>query len=203
MGESFIADIRPSELVWISGSLPIVVLGLKRALEKDMVVYAGQEVPRGAPTCIVYCSNDSEDLTQAIQRIRELNSEAPILIFGIQIDFALAKAAFRLGARGFIHAGMTPDQITRAITVASKGEIVAPRQLLEHLLVQGDPVQLNILTSRQREILELLADGLSNAQIAAQLYLSESTVKQHLRAAYKVLGVTNRTEASNLFRGSD
>lgn len=196
-------EFKPSEVVWISGSLPIVVLGLKRALENTMMVHTGHDLPNRTPACIVYCSNDTKDLSQGVKHLQELNSEAPILVFGIQIDLELAKAAFKMGARGFIHAGMMPDQIARAITVASRGEIVAPRQLLENLLVEGDPVHFNILTSRQREILELLADGLSNAQIAQRLYLSESTVKQHLRAAYKTLGVNNRTEAANLFRNSD
>ena len=45
-----------------------------------------------------------------------------------------------------------------------------------------------------------MAEGLSNAEIGQRLYLSESTIKQHLRAAYKLLGVNNRTEAANLFR---
>ena len=44
----------------------------------------------------------------------------------------------------------------------------------------------------------MIADALTNAQIARRLFLSESTVKQHLRAAYKVLGVSNRTEAARL-----
>jgi DNA-binding NarL/FixJ family response regulator len=48
--------------------------------------------------------------------------------------------------------------------------------------------------------LKLLVEGLSNAQIAARLYLSESTIKQHLRAAYKELGVHNRTEAAKTMR---
>ena len=44
-----------------------------------------------------------------------------------------------------------------------------------------------------------VVEGLSNAEIGRRLYLSESTIKQHLRAAYKLLGVSNRTEAANLF----
>ena len=47
-----------------------------------------------------------------------------------------------------------------------------------------------------------MVEGLSNAEIARRLFLSESTIKQHLRAAYKVLEVNNRTEAANLFRRS-
>jgi DNA-binding NarL/FixJ family response regulator len=48
--------------------------------------------------------------------------------------------------------------------------------------------------------LELAVEGLSNAEIAGRLYLSESTIKQHLRAVYKVLGVRNRTEAAKTMR---
>ena len=88
----------------------------------------------------------------------------------------------------------------RAVKMASEGEIVAPRQLLEYLISSDDVVDLNILPERQREILELVGDGLTNAQVAKKLYLTESTVKQHLRSAYKALGVKNRTEAAKLVR---
>jgi DNA-binding NarL/FixJ family response regulator len=59
---------------------------------------------------------------------------------------------------------------------------------------------LRVLTPRQREILELVVEGLSNARIAERLFLTESTIKQHLRAAYKLLNVRNRTEAAKLLR---
>ena len=58
-----------------------------------------------------------------------------------------------------------------------------------------------MLSTRQREILELGDGGLTSAQIAKSLFLTESTVKQHLRNVYKVLGVRNRTEAAKLIRG--
>jgi DNA-binding NarL/FixJ family response regulator len=63
-----------------------------------------------------------------------------------------------------------------------------------------DLPDLEILSFRQRQILELVVEGLSNAEIAGRLYLAESTVKQHLRAAYKLLGVRSRTEAAKLIR---
>ena len=56
--------------------------------------------------------------------------------------------------------------------------------------------------ARQREILEHLSEGLTSAQLAKRLFLTESTVKQHLRQAYKALGVSNRTEAARLIRNS-
>ena len=140
---------------------------------------------------------------EGMKRIRRHSPNALIIIFGLYLDLAVAKAALQSGARGFIHAGMQPEQITRAVCVATKGEIVAPRQLLEYLIANEDVVKLNILSARQREILQLVKDGLSNAQIAKSLFLTESTVKQHLRSAYKALGVSNRTEAANLIADED
>ncbi len=144
---------------------------------------------------------DVEGLLEGMKRIRTHCPDALIIIFGLYLDLAVAKAALQSGARGFIHAGMQPEQITRAVCVATMGEIVAPRELLEYLIVNEDVVKLNILSARQREILELVRDGMSNAQIAKNLFLTESTVKQHLRAAYKALGVSNRTEAAKLIGG--
>lgn len=59
--------------------------------------------------------------------------------------------------------------------------------------------RLLLLTARQWETLELAAEGLPNAQIARRLFVTESTVKQHLRKAYRTLGIRNRREAAGLF----
>jgi DNA-binding NarL/FixJ family response regulator len=70
---------------------------------------------------------------------------------------------------------------------------LAPRELLRYVLSEDAPANLGALSARQREILGYVVEGLSNAEIGRRLYLSESTIKQHLRAAYKLLGVSNRT----------
>jgi DNA-binding CsgD family transcriptional regulator len=62
---------------------------------------------------------------------------------------------------------------------------------------------IHLLSARQREVLELAAEGLPNAQIARRLFVTESTVKQHLYKAYKTLGVRNRQEATKLFLSND
>ncbi len=97
---------------------------------------------------------------------------------------------------------MQPEQVIRAVKVAEEGELVAPRKLLEYLISNESLADLGILSAHQREILELVGDGLTNAQIARRLFLSETTVKQHLRAAYKVLGVKNHTEAAKFIRNN-
>ena len=96
---------------------------------------------------------------------------------------------------------MRPEQILRAVSVALQGETVLPRSLLREWFDEQRPPDLGVLLSaRQREILELVAEGSPNAEIAGRLHLSESTIKQHLRAAYKALGVRTRQEAGALSR---
>jgi len=177
--------------------------GLKEALDGRARVHVGHTVPAGAevPCCAVFDTSGAQSISEGIERIRGVDPEISILVFSLHVHLPLARAALRHGARGFIHAGMELDQIARAVEVANEGEIVAPRKLLEYLIANDDPTDLDALTVRQREILQLVAQGLSNAQIAKSLFLSESTVKQHLRATYKVLGVSDRKEAARLING--
>jgi DNA-binding NarL/FixJ family response regulator len=190
-------------LVWIDCSYPVVAAGLKEALERRARVHVGQTAPSDAevPCCAVFDTSGAESISEGIERIRRVDPDIPILVFNLHVDLPLARTALRHGARGFIHAGMELDQIARAVEVVQEGEIVAPRKLLEYLIANDEPTDLDALTIRQREILQLVAQGLSNAQIAKNLFLSESTVKQHLRAAYKVLGVSDRKEAARLING--
>ena len=186
-------------LVWIDCPYPVVAAGLKSALEGRARVHLGASPPPDdVPYSAIFDTGGVVGLSEGIRRIQEVNPEISILVFSLHVDLPLARAALRLGAQGFVHAGMEPDQIARAVEVAARGEVVAPRKLLEFLIANEDPADLDALTPRQRDILELVAEQLSNAEIAQRLFLSESTVKQHLRAAYKLLGVRDRKEAAKL-----
>ena len=194
---------EPSGTVWIHCPYPVVAAGLSDAFEGVFGVHLGRSVPAAGvvPVCAIFDAGGSENLSEGIRRIQGIGPEIPILVFSLHVDLPLARAALRLGARGFIHAGMELDQIARAAEVAAEGEIVVPRKILEYLVTNEEPADLDALTTRQREILELVAKGHSNARIAKDLFLSESTVKQHLRATYKVLGVSDRKEAAKLING--
>jgi len=122
------------------------------------------------------------------------------LVLGPSADVSLARAALRAGARGFVHTKMGPEQIVRALRVAVEGEVVLPRELLEKLVADEHRPDLSVLRPRQREILELVAEELTNQEIARRLYVSESTVKQNLGRAYKALGVNNRRQAADVLR---
>lgn len=88
--------------------------------------------------------------------------------------------------------GASKDAVEKAARESGSEERAAPEERAA--------ADVTVLTPRQRQVVELAAEGLSNAHIAGRLYLTESTVKQHLRAAYKRLGVSNRVEAANRIR---
>jgi DNA-binding NarL/FixJ family response regulator len=194
---------KPLGLVWVlTPSYSITTEGLKQVLEGKAEVHIGGESCAGSPSCVVlYAGSLEEVCLEGMGRIRELHPDVPLLVFGSQLDLALAWSALKNGADGFMHAQTDPAQVVRAVEVVQKGELAAPRQLLRwYFLSQNENPTIGELSARQREILEMVVEGLSNAEIAARLYLSESTIKQHLRAVYKVLGVRNRTQAAKAMR---
>jgi DNA-binding NarL/FixJ family response regulator len=194
---------KPLGLVWVvSPSYSITTEGLKKVLEGKAEVHIGGQSSAGSPSCVVlYAGRLQEGCLQGMGRIRELYPDVPLLVLGSQLDLGLAWTTLKEGADGFVHAMMHPAQLLRAVEVVQKGELAAPRQLLRwYLLSQNENPKIGELSARKREILEMVVEGLSNAEIAGRLYLSESTIKQHLRGAYKELGVQNRTQAAKTMR---
>jgi len=195
---------KPLGTVWLDiESYSVVTVGLKQSLEERAQVYVGPKEPSVPLSAIILYSESAEDASERVRRAKKTYPDTPILIFGTGLDLSVAQAALQAGARGFIHGGMRPKQVTRAVEVAAKkGEVVAPRELLphiiEHITASEEEIDLSLLSSRQQQILRMVVEGMSNAEIGKRLYLSESTVKQHLRSAYKVLGVSNRTQASKV-----
>lgn len=193
------------DLLWIKCERPsVLILGLTVALEETATeVHTGLSHPKIAPSSIMLLASDAAGVSEVSEDARVLQEVYPdsiILVFGVHPDVSLAKVAIKSGARGFVHAGMSPQQIIRAMEVAAEGELVLPRALLEDFVLSEEQVGLGVLSARQREILNLLAEGLSNAEIGDRLHLAESTVKQHLRTSYKILGVSSRIEAAGLVR---
>lgn len=104
------------------------------------------------------------------------------------VDRRTATALLEAGASGVIVAGTPPSAVATALRAVSSGFIVLPE-------VARLAVKRAVLTVRQQEILRLLVLGLSNAEIAAKLYVSESTVKTHISALFAKLEVRTRKDA--------
>src|SRR5919112_4896771 len=105
-----------------------------------------------------------EGCLHGIRRIRELYPGVPLLVLGSQLDLGLAWSVLKNGADGFVHAQMHPAQVLRAVEVVQKGELAAPRQLLRYYLNRNEKPEIGNLSARQREILEMVVEGLSNAE---------------------------------------
>ena len=117
------------------------------------------------------------------------------------------KRALADGAAGYLLKDATPEDLSQAINVAlsGSGNVLSPRviqNLFEEHEASGKDQASNgrrgeyNLTQREHDILALLAEGRANREIAQRLYLSEKTVKAHLAAIFRKLGVTNRTQAA-------
>jgi DNA-binding NarL/FixJ family response regulator len=140
------------------------------------------------------------DGVQAIQNIRAYDANAKVVVLtAYDTDERILKAV-QAGARGYLLKGAPRDDIYRAIRVVNGGgsllEPAVAGKLLQHVggIMRGD-MREEELTPREMEVLKAMARGLRNKEIAAELYITERTVKFHANAIYQKLSVGGRTEA--------
>lgn len=140
---------------------------------------------------------------ETLRQLRELSTETRTLLLVGQQDEELLYEALRAGARGYVSKEVAPDELARAIRRVARGEVLLQPQLAARLLARSvDPAHhapggypQESLTAREKEVLQLLARGLRNKEIAARLVVSERTVNFHLANIYAKLHVSGRTEA--------
>jgi DNA-binding NarL/FixJ family response regulator len=182
----------PLGLVWIRSCSRLAALGLEKELSAVARVHKGRVVPassREPLSAVILCLDQGEDVASEIGRARAAAPDAVVLVYAPFADLALACDALRAGASGLLHTGLSSQELRRAVSLALQGETVLPRKLLGTWLEERRRTDPNlVLRPRHLEILRLASEGLTNAQIAQRLHLAESTVEQHLRAAYRELG---------------
>jgi DNA-binding NarL/FixJ family response regulator len=131
-------------------------------------------------------------------------TEMPVIMISTYENAPYVKRALADGAAGYLLKDATPEDLSQAINVAmsGSGNVLSPR-VIQNLFEDQESNSLNgsrrneySLTQREHDILAHLAEGKSNREIAQRLYLSEKTVKAHLAAIFRKLGVTNRTQAA-------
>jgi DNA-binding NarL/FixJ family response regulator len=144
----------------------------------------------------------SLDGVEATRRLVEAGSRARILVLTTFDLDEYVYAAVRSGASGFLLKDVQPAELVDAIRVVAAGNSLfgpaATQRLLERFAPPAAPeaaLALDQLTDREREILRLLAQGRSNAELAQQLYVSEATVKTHVSAILRKLAVRDRVQA--------
>ena len=129
---------------------------------------------------------------EAASRIRKVVPGAAVVMFTAHAERNLLTRGREAGARGYVLKEAPHSTIIRAIErVAGGGDFVDPN--LAPSLLSSD--REGLLTAREREILQLLADGMSNADVARKLYISQETVKSHVRHILAKLEADTRTQA--------
>jgi len=124
----------------------------------------------------------------------------PRIVVYTGADLAVARAAMQLGAAGFLSKSEPPERLLDVVAEVARGRMMFPFLDLGRAAA-ADP--LACLTARERELLERLAEGLSNEGLARRFGLSPNTVKFHLRNLYEKLGAANRAQAVAVLLGRD
>jgi DNA-binding NarL/FixJ family response regulator len=139
---------------------------------------------------------------EATRQIVAAQPATGVLVLTMFDDDDYVFAAMRAGARGYLVKGSDTDDVVRAITAVGNGEAIfgpsVARRILTFLtrpLSAYDQQQFPELSAREREVLDLIAAGISNTDIARRLFLSPKTVRNHVSSIFTKLRVADRAQA--------
>jgi DNA-binding NarL/FixJ family response regulator len=140
------------------------------------------------------------DGVEATRRIRQLVPDVSIIMLTMHADQEVVAAALRAGASGYLVKDCSTDEIAEAVRLAASDEASMTPDLAASMLdevrrlpPEGD--EERVVTKREEEVLQLIADGCSTAEVAERLYISQKTVKNHLASIYQKLDARDRTQA--------
>ena len=133
------------------------------------------------------------DGLEATELVVQKVPDTKVLIFTAYSERALLQRGLESGARGYVLKEAPHESLLRAIEKVAAGETFVDPALMPDLVRGRDGGEL--LTEREREILQLLAEGMSNADVAQRLFISQETVKSHVRHILAKLEAETRTQA--------
>jgi DNA-binding NarL/FixJ family response regulator len=116
---------------------------------------------------------------------------APVLVFTWSSSPSSVRRALAAGARGFLSKGASSDDLAAAVATVARGETVAPARPR----MATTPDGMADLSTREAEVLDLICRGMSNLEIADQLFVSVNSVKTYVRQIYQKIGVARRAQA--------
>ena len=130
-----------------------------------------------------------------VRRLTDARSKTAAILYTGEGDRALLIEALDIGARGFVLKDGPLSDLARAIRLVADGGTYVDPALASTVAGPNAAARLHSLTKREREILRMLADGMRNEQVAAQLFISPLTVRTHVKKAMEKLEADTRTQA--------
>jgi DNA-binding NarL/FixJ family response regulator len=215
-------SVRGGTKVVVAANDPATRAGIRAALTNsrvDVCAEAGSErelmsaIDRHAPPlCLVHVGLDGGAFHAVAQIATFQPTVAVVLLTDAQTETEFLEA-MRVGASGYVAGAIASDSLANVVDAVLRGETAIPRALIPALVDEYRarpsgrqstiPGALGVeLTSRESEVLECMRDGLSTREIAAQLVISEVTVRRHIGTALKKLSVDNRAEALELLQSA-
>ncbi len=160
----------------------------------------------------VVCLDVRMPVMDGVAAAGQLSQRAKVLMLSYSEDEHLVTGAIRNGAAGYlVHGRFEPEELESRIKAVARGEMVLSPAVTPAVFdvlrrspgTSNDESELGLgsLTAREREVLNLLARGNSNREIAEQLFITNKTVKNHLSRIYEKIGVHSRAEAIALWLG--
>jgi NarL family two-component system response regulator LiaR len=136
------------------------------------------------------------DGIEATRRLKALLPNVSIVILSSFGDDARLIGAMRAGATTYVQKEAEPEVLLHAVRQAARGQAALEPELMRRLVQAKDLRYQDVLTERELDVLRGVTDGLTNAEIAAQLFVGEETVKTHLSNVLRKLGLAHRTQAA-------
>jgi two-component system response regulator DegU len=141
------------------------------------------------------------DGVEATRQIRLLYPDIRIVMLTMHADQEVLAAAIRAGASGYLVKDCSTEEIASAVRMAASGETALSPQLAASMLDevrkldQPASEEERVITRREEEVLQLIANGCSTPEVAEKLFISQKTVKNHLASIYQKLDARDRTQA--------
>ena len=176
-------------------SVPVQVIGKASSLDE-----ASQLIEELRPDLAVIETTMSSSEKSGLAWLAETRQQFPdigVIVLSTSDDAGNIASALSLGAVAYVVKKAHPDDLAVAVRQVYEHSIYLPRVVDGNVEVLfEEPINQSDLTRRELEILRLVSEGLSNAELARMLWVTQQTVKFHLSNIYRKLGVANRTEAS-------
>ena len=134
---------------------------------------------------------------EATRRIMQADARQRVVILTMHIDRDVIERAMKAGAVGYMTKDSTVKEVVLAVKLAANGDRILSPRLAEVMLqeAKNDSGPVSLLSPREEELLQHIADGLATSEVAEKMYISQKTVKNHLASIYDKLQARDRTQA--------